>query len=287
MELKEFINVDAFNPAVFHHSRLNYLSDAMTPIALPSPLCAAPLSDVRLVATDMDGTLTTAGQFSPMLLTAFERLGKANIEVMIVTGRSAGWVSGLVHYLPVVGAIAENGGLYISKQTAEPVILPDIPRMSTHRDRLSHLFTKLKGRYPNLRPATDNLFRITDWTFDIAGLTGEDIAWLQKTACAEPTMGFTYSNVQCHLKIERQNKAAGLSKVLQQHFPQLTKSQVLTIGDSPNDESLFDSQQFPHSVGVANVAHYLPALAHQPAYITEADEGAGFVEIVDCLVAKS
>lgn len=255
----------------------------MSSIESPARLSAAPLSEIRLVATDMDGTLTTAGQFTPALLTAFEQLRALGIEVMIVTGRSAGWVSGLVNYLPVVGAIAENGGLYLGKQTPEPVILPDIPRMSTHRDRLSHLFTKLQSRYPHLRPAADNLFRLTDWTFDIAGLTDEDVAWLQQTTCAEPTMGFTYSNVQCHLKIKRQNKAAGLRKVLQQHFPQLTAAQVLTVGDSPNDESLFDREQFPQSVGVANVAHYLPTLAHRPTYVTDAAEGAGFLEIVEGL----
>lgn len=257
----------------------------MPPQPIPSDLSRAAFRNIRLVATDMDGTLTTNGQFAPSLLQAFERLRSHNFEVMIVTGRSAGWVSGLVHYLPVVGAIAENGGLYISKQTPEPLILPDIPRMSTHRDRLANLFDKLKKQYPNLQPALDNPFRITDWTFDIEGLSEADIAWLQKTACAEPVMGFTYSNVQCHLKIERQNKAAGLNKVLQQQFPQLTAAEVITVGDSPNDESLFNADQFPCSVGVANVAHYLPVLTHQPSYITRAAEGAGFIELVDSLIA--
>ena len=94
------------------------------------------LSKVRLVATDMDGTLTTHGEFTAELLQAFGRLEAGGIKVLIVTGRSAGWVSGIVNYLPVVGAIAENGGLYIDKANLEPVILPDIPRLTHHRDRL-------------------------------------------------------------------------------------------------------------------------------------------------------
>ena len=257
----------------------------MPPQLITSNLSQAVFKKLRLVATDMDGTLTVNGQFEPSLLQAFARLREHNIEIMIVTGRSAGWVSGLVNYLPVVGAIAENGGLYISKHNPEPVILPDIPRMSTHRDRLANLFNKLKKQYPDLHPALDNTFRITDWTFDIDGLSDDDIAWLQKTTCAEPTMGFTYSNVQCHLKIDRQNKAAGLTKVLQQQFSHLTPAEVVTVGDSPNDESLFDPEQFPCSVGVANVAHYLPTLAHQPSYITQSAEGAGFIELVDSLIA--
>ena len=249
-----------------------------------SNLSQADFSGIRLVATDMDGTLTSAGQFAPELLQAFARLRAHSIEVMLVTGRSAGWVSGLVNYLPVVGAIAENGGLYISRPTLEPLILPDIPRMSTHRDRLLALFDKLKVRYPNLRPAADNRFRITDWTFDLEALTAADLAWMQQT-CAEHTMGFTYSNVQCHIMIKRQNKAAGLTEVLRQQFPRLSSAEVVTVGDSPNDESLFDPAQFPRSVGVANVAHYLPVLAYQPTYVTASAEGAGFVELVNKLTA--
>lgn len=263
-------------------------SRPVRPLLLTPALSQANLSDIRLVATDMDGTLTSAGQFTPALLQAFARLQAHGIEVMIVTGRSAGWVSGLVNYLPVVGAIAENGGLYLGKQTPEPVILSDIPRMSGHRDRLATLFDKLKLRCPNLRPSADNPFRITDWTFEIEGLTEADLAWMH-TVCEENTMGFTYSNVQCHLKTKRQNKADGLVKVLQQQFAHkfshIAPTAVVTVGDSPNDESLFDPSRFPYSVGVANVAHYLPVLAYRPAYITALNEGAGFVELVDILIA--
>ncbi|MGB3299451.1 MAG: HAD family hydrolase [Phormidesmis sp.] len=247
-------------------------------------LSQADFSGIRLVATDMDGTLTIAGQFAPGLMNAFAKLCAHNIEVMIVTGRSAGWVSALVNYLPVVGAIAENGGLYISKNKPEPLILPDIPRMSAHRDRLASLFALLKARYPQLRPALDNRFRITDWTFDIKGLTLTDLTWMAQT-CAEHRMGFTYSNVQCHIMVKRQNKAAGLTKVLQQQFAQVAAAEVVTVGDSPNDESLFDPKQFPCSVGVANVAHYLPVLAHRPAYVTASAEGAGFMELAEKLIA--
>lgn len=242
------------------------------------------LTKVQLVATDMDGTLTTRGELTAELFQAFGRLQANGIKVLIVTGRSAGWVSGLVNYLPVVGAIAENGGLYIDKANLEPVILPDIPRITHHRDRLSSLFNRLKDRYPTLTPSVDNPYRITDWTFDITGLTQSDLAWMQET-CEAQVMGFTYSTVQCHLKILRQNKAMGLVKVLQQQFPSLSPADIVTVGDSPNDESLFEAQ-FPQSVGVANVAHYLPSLAHSPTYITTAAEGKGFIELADYLIAS-
>ncbi|MGD1895785.1 MAG: HAD family hydrolase [Phormidesmis sp.] len=242
------------------------------------------LEQIQLVATDMDGTLTANGEFSSALLGAFEALQQRGVPVLIVTGRSAGWVSALVNYLPVVGAIAENGGLYIDKASPEPIILPDIPRMSQHRDRLSQVFKKLQKQYPHLCPSIDNSYRLTDWTFDVDGLSDEDISWLKST-CQKQTLGFTYSNVQCHIQVTRQNKANGLSAVLQQKFPHLTPASTVTIGDSPNDESLFNAAQFPHSVGVANVSHYLPTLSYSPAYITQEPEVKGFLEVVDCLLA--
>ena len=254
-----------------------------SPILLSDEI--ASFDHIRLVATDMDGTLTARGEFTSALLQAFETLQKKGIDVLIVTGRSAGWVSGLVNYLPVVGAIAENGGLYIDKASPKPTILPDIPRMSQHRDRLRRVFHTLQKRYPNLRPSVDNPYRLTDWTFDVDGFTPEDIAWLSET-CHKSTLGFTYSNVQCHLQVPKQNKANGLSQLLQNKFPQLNRSEMLTIGDSPNDESLFDSDQFPHSIGVANVSHYLPSLTHHPTYITNQPEVSGFLEIVDHLLQR-
>ena len=81
----------------------------------------------RLIATDMDGTLAQQGKFTASLLHALEDLSAADIPVLIVTGRSAGWVSGLATYLPVAGAmapatgkqIAENGGLFYPAQSTE------------------------------------------------------------------------------------------------------------------------------------------------------------------------
>ncbi|MEM8505314.1 MAG: HAD family hydrolase [Cyanobacteria bacterium P01_D01_bin.1] len=255
----------------------------MAPQILASTSRQSFWQDIRLVATDMDGTLTRAGEFTPAMLEAFSSLEQCGIGVMIVTGRSAGWVSGIVNYLPVVGAIAENGGLYVDKQTGEATILSDIPRMSRHRDRLETLFNHLRQRYPDLLPSFDNAYRLTDWTFDIGNLTEQDIDWIQAT-CDAKLMGFTYSTVQCHLKVKRQNKAIGLGRVLQQRFRDLSATAVVTVGDSPNDVSLFNPNNFPYSVGVANVRDYLPVLSHAPAYITAAPEVNGFIELVEQLV---
>ena len=145
-----------------------------------------------LVATDMDGTLTQAGKFTPALLQALEDLAAANIKVLIVTGRSGGWVSGLVTYLPVAGAIAENGGLFYVNQSKPVVTLTSISDIAAHRQELAKVFTQLQLEFPNIRESADNRFRITDWTFDVQGL---GLAQLQRLGllCQRLDWGFTYS----------------------------------------------------------------------------------------------
>lgn len=239
-------------------------------------------SQIRLVATDMDGTLTQAGKFTPQLLAHLQRLQGAGMPVVIVTGRSAGWVSGLLNYLPVAGAIAENGSLYFSQPEADPAVLVSIPSVADHRQSLQAMFEVLQEQYPHLQPAADNAYRITDWTFTVAGLTQSQIDACAAT-CREAGWDFTYSNVQCHIK-PRLDKAEGLLQVLRQYFPQVLLEQVITVGDSPNDESLFNRQVFAHSVGVANILHYQERLQHFPAYVTQQEEALGFGELCQLLL---
>ncbi|MEO0986836.1 MAG: HAD hydrolase family protein, partial [Cyanobacteria bacterium J06639_14] len=85
------------------------------------------LTKIRLIATDMDGTLTQQGQFTASLSQALEALAAEGLATIIVTGRSAGWVQGILAYLPIVGAIAENGGIFMPKETLEPVCLVKLP----------------------------------------------------------------------------------------------------------------------------------------------------------------
>ncbi|MFN6571687.1 HAD family hydrolase [Dendronalium sp. ChiSLP03b] len=236
------------------------------------------LSNICLVATDMDGTLTTKGKFSAALLQALEDLTAVGIKVLIVTGRSAGWVSGLSSLLPVAGALAENGGLFYSSGSEQPIALTPIPDLTVHRQHLALVFEQLKIKFPQIQESSDNRYRITDWTFDVASLSPDDLQILGNL-CQQMGWGFTYSNVQCHIKPQGQDKAVGLLQVLQEHLPNYSPKQVVTVGDSPNDESLFNRLYFPVSVGVANVLQYANQLQHQPTYITAATEGEGFCEL--------
>uniref|UniRef100_A0ACD5GRT2 HAD family hydrolase n=1 Tax=Desertifilum tharense IPPAS B-1220 TaxID=1781255 RepID=A0ACD5GRT2_9CYAN len=241
---------------------------------------------VRLVATDMDGTLTVGGKFTPALVQSFLDLAAVGHSVLIVTGRSAGWVSGLVSYLPIAGAIAENGGLFYRLNSEQPVLLTPIADLKAHRQQLQEMFRQLQAEFPQLQESIDNAFRLTDWTFDVAGLS-PDILDRLRDRTQQAGWGFTYSSVQCHIKPADQDKAKGLLQVLGHYFPNVSVSEVVTVGDSPNDSSLFNRDLFPHSVGVANVREYLDRLNDRPRYITQSPEGLGFGELAKLLIAAT
>jgi len=244
----------------------------------------ADLSDIRLIASDVDGTLTLNGKFSSDFISTLLDLQSSGIKVLLVTGRSAGWVSALVNYLPVSGAIAENGGLFL-QPNGQQDLLSSVPNLSRHRILLENIFHHIKQKFPNLHPSTDNQFRITDWTFDVNDLSTDDIQAIS-SQCQQMGWSFTYSNVQCHIKPVHQDKATGLLSVLNNHFPELTSQQVLTVGDSPNDEAMFDSALFPLSVGVANVRHYQDKMMHLPKYVTHDSEFDGFSEVAKLLLQQ-
>ncbi|BAT56125.1 HAD-superfamily hydrolase subfamily IIB [Nostoc sp. NIES-3756] len=243
-----------------------------------SSVAVTTLGKIRFIATDMDGTLTKQGKFSVAVLQALENLMTAGIQVLIVTGRSAGWVNGLSSLMPVVGAIAENGGLFYPYGSEQPVLLTSIADVTQHRQDLAVVFQQLKLKFPQIEESGDNRFRITDWTFDVANLTLDELQ-IMGNICQEMGWGFTYSNVQCHIKPQGQEKAIALGKVLQEYFPNYSPDEVVTVGDSPNDESLFDRRYFPISVGVANVIKYVNQLQYLPNYVTNAAEGEGFCEL--------
>lgn len=250
------------------------------------PLTPDRLTDIRLIATDIDGTLTRGGKFTTELLQSIDLIHAQGIELLLVTGRSAGWVSAVNNYLPVAGAIAENGGVYFDRDHSSFDFITRIERIEDHRADLANRFWELQSRYPQIAESSDNQFRITDWTFDVAGLTDLELGEIA-VQCQQWGYGFTFSTVQCHIKPPHQDKGVAILHVLQQYFPQIAPQQIITVGDSPNDASMFDRALFNRSVGVANIQHYATQLTHQPQYVTTLPEVAGFCELVNLLKTRA
>jgi hydroxymethylpyrimidine pyrophosphatase-like HAD family hydrolase len=54
------------------------------------------------------------------------------------------------------------------------------------------------------------------------------------------------------------------------------------VGDSGNDQAMFE--HFRHSIGVANIHHCAASLTHLPLYVTQAERGAGFAQVVQAIL---
>ena len=148
------------------------------------------------------------------------------------------------------------------------------------------MFAQLRSDFPALEESTDNRFRLTDWTFDVAGLSQQELNQIRQQ-CVAAGWGFTYSTVQCHIRLAEQDKGVAIQQLLSRGLMEMEKfspEQVLTIGDSPNDADLFNPSHFPLSVGVANIRNYAKALPDCPRFVTQAREGAGFCELVEHLL---
>lgn len=265
---------------------------ALWPDAEPLPVWNAPqctLAAVKVVAADVDGTVTTGGRIMPSTLAMFGLLRDSGRQVMLVTGRSAGWGAALARYLPgVSGVVAENGAVLIPAGDGEtgPVILDEgitggtAPAASVMDECLAAVLAE----YPAARPGSDNYCRISDRTVEVA--ESIDPAGVSRIA-ARYGLSHTFSTVHHHLSRSSLNKQTGLLLALERHICPGTDAatQVATIGDSANDALLFEPGAFAATFGVRGVLRAVSGSGFQgPTYVSLADGGAGFDEIGALLV---
>lgn len=250
--------------------------------------------NIKVVATDIDGTLTDEnGCLTNATIDAFHQLTRAGIKILLVTGRPATWGQSLVQYLPVDGGITENGGVFILREAESRMQLIANNQLETieqeamrrHRAQLSAAFETIRAQgFDQLVPTGDCLARMTDYTFPLDGLSQSDINRIQQI-CTGLKYGFTFSSIHGHIKPAQQNKALGIETIIS-HIPlfKATPEEVITIGDSVNDQDMFDSNRFPHSIGVANISKHLANMTHQPRLYTQAPGSEGFCEMVNWLI---
>ena len=85
------------------------------------------------------------------------------------------------------------------------------------------------------------------------------------------------SNIHVNIWFGDYNKENMSLKVLNDFG--LTKSDVIYIGDSPNDSPMFGC--FPLSIGVSSVSNYKDIMENLPNYVTQSSGADGFVELME------
>jgi HAD superfamily hydrolase (TIGR01484 family) len=270
--------------------------DALTrPAAnLPQPLTTVPtarLRALRWVLTDIDDTLTTEGRLTAAAYGAMERLQEAGLLVVPVTGRPAGWCDMVARLWPVAAVVGENGALWYAMDHAARRmrryhVQDDATRLAA-RSRLEALAARAIADVRGSRTAADQPFRLFDLALDFAEDAGplpleaaERIAGIFRDGGAAAKV----SSIHVNAWIGTWDKLSGLRHLFEALWCPLEQAldRAAFLGDSPNDAPLFAA--VPLSVGVANIAPFLPGIAAPPAYVTAGAGGAGFVEFAEAVL---
>jgi len=263
------------------HGLSKLSSDSVSPL----PKSISPLPTI--IFTDVDDTLTYDGQLPVETYKALYQLRDAGFTVIPVTGASAGWCDCLIKTWPIEHIIGENGALNMEKNSGGIVSTAfekDAESVKHDLAKLKQIGIALTEQFPTIKFTQDQPFRITDIAFDI----GQTVT-VPESLAVEATEWLVAQGVQArrssiHINVWMGNhsKSTGAMNWLEQR--NLDENSCLFIGDSPNDESMF--QQFPLSVGVANIDRFLGTMDHVPTYITKNQGGYGFVDMANTLLAS-
>jgi len=250
---------------------------------------------IRVVLTDIDDTLSTHGQLTAQAYAAMERLRAAGRHVIPITGRPAGWCDHIARMWPVDAVVGENGALYMRYDKARRRLIrrfvDDEPTRRAHRERLTEIAAKIVDAVPGCAPASDQLYRETDIAIDFC----EDVAALPRASVDRivalmQAEGMTAKVSSIHVNgwFGSYDKLVMTRVLLAEVFGtdlDAEREHFVFVGDSPNDAPMFAF--FPHAVGVANVRDFADRIATLPAYVTQAEAGAGFAELADFLLGES
>ena len=259
------------------------------------PLQACPahvLARVRGVLTDIDDTLTTDGRLPGQSYLAMERIQAAGLTLVAITGRPAGWCDHIARMWPVDAVVGENGAFWFRYRHRERrmdrhfVAEPD--ERHAQADRLRAIAAEVVRSVPGAAVAADQPYRVADLAIDFC----EDVprladADVDRIAALMRQHGLNVKVSSIHVNgwFGDYDKLTTTCDLFARAFDTRAddlQARYAFIGDSPNDEPMFEF--FGMSVGVANVGDFSGRMAHLPHYVTRARGGAGFAELADCLV---
>ena len=249
-------------------------------------------AQLRGLLFDIDDTLTSHGQLTAEAYGALERLRASGRLAIAVTGRPAGWCDHIARMWPVDAVVGENGAFYFryfGNRLLKRYHDGDAER-AAKRARLGAIAERILAAVPGSALASDQAYRETDLAIDYC----EDVPPLPLEAAGriaglmrEAGLTAKVSSIHVNGWFGDYDKLAMTRRLFAEAFslaPQTQRAALAYAGDSPNDAPMFDF--FEHSVGVANVARFAGQLEAMPKYVTQAECGAGFAELVRHLLGR-
>lgn len=241
------------------------------------------------VFTDIDDTLTHDGAIEPQALAALGALRQAGLHVFAITGRPVGWsllfAQGEQAW-PVDAIVAENGAVALLPGGEKLYLQGEAERVANFA-HLQRVLAQVEAEVPGARRATDSPGRETDIAIDHSEFTTLDDATIDRVVALMRAQGLkaTVSSIHINGWMGEHDKLAGARWMLRERLGRELDGELdrwVYIGDSTNDQVMF--AHFPHSVGVANIARFVPQLQHLPRYVTRAERGRGFAELARALL---
>ena len=255
------------------------------------PLTELQAGEVRALLFDIDDTLTSEGKLTAGAYTALERLKRAGLNLVPVTGRPAGWCDHIARMWPVDAVVGENGAFYFYYHAGKlhRRYFDDESIRIRNRLRFKAISEKIISSVPGTALAADQLYRETDiaidWREDVPPLpleAAERIAGLMR----EAGLSARVSSIHVNGWFGSYDKLAMTRRLFAERFEldlDAANASIAFAGDSPNDEPMFGF--FRNSVGVANVRRF--RLSQEPKYITREEAGRGFEELALHLSAQT
>ena len=248
----------------------------------------------RGLLCDIDDTLTTDGRLTAEAYGAMERLQRAGLAVIPITGRPAGWCDHIARMWPVDGVVGENGAFYFRYDDATRRMAAVFRRHARrpgagNRERLDDIAQDIVRSVPGAALAADQPYRETDLAIDFC----EDVPRPAEAAVdgiveLMSAHGLTAKVSSIHVNgwFGAYDKLAMARRLLaDEHGIDLDEDRaaLVFIGDSPNDAPMFG--HFPALDRVSRTcASSARASRCTPASSRAQRYGEGFREAADAIL---
>ena len=262
-------------------------------------------ASIQGILTDIDDTLTTDGAITPDALQALGALKASGLHVIPITGRPVGWSEPFAATWPVDAIVAENGAVALQRSAEvfdQKSLLPnhskreqlskiyqqDAATRAANYANMQQVLAQIEREVPGARRATDSPGRETDIAIDHSEFTHlpQDAIDHAVRIMRDAGMNATVSSIHINGWFGAHNKLEGARWIVRELFGRDLDAEIdrwVYVGDSTNDQVMFE--HFPHSVGVANIARFVPQLTHRPRFVTQGERGAGFAEVARAVLA--
>jgi hydroxymethylpyrimidine pyrophosphatase-like HAD family hydrolase len=221
-----------------------------------------PESPIHALACDYDETLASAGKIGPQALQALARLKTRGGKIILVTGRELDDLRKVCPHIDLFDFIvAENGAVLFRPATAQTRTLAAPPPDS--------FVQALRKR--GVKPLSVGLA--------IVATIREHFAAVQETmARMALDLDLIFNRSSLMMLPPGVNKGTGLRLALDEIG--LLPQNVVGVGDAENDDSFLAICGY--YVAVANA---IPTIQKAADLVTDADQGAGVVEVIDRILA--